>query len=70
MRIQSNLRLLMAEYRINSVTELVDKSGLSRGAIDKVYHEKNLEKISLGTLVSLCEVFDCKLDDLIRIIKK
>lgn len=58
----------MAEMKISSISELMRMSDLSRGAIEKVYHERNLENINLSTLVALCKVFNCTLDDLIQII--
>ncbi|ASA26421.1 helix-turn-helix domain-containing protein [Paenibacillus donghaensis] len=64
--LKSNLRVLMAEHRIDDITELMDRSGLSRNSINKLYRETNLESIKLETLFKLCDTFKCKLSDLIE----
>ena len=65
---QSKLRFLMAVKRINSIKELTDLSGLSRPPLDKLYKEQKLETLTLETLAKVCDVFDCKLSDLIEYI--
>lgn len=64
--LKSNLRVLMAEHRIDDITELMEKSGLSRNSINKLYRETQLETIKLETLFKLCDTFQCKLSDLIE----
>ncbi|MEK4060049.1 MULTISPECIES: helix-turn-helix domain-containing protein [Paenibacillus] len=64
--LKSNLRVLMAKHRIDDITELMEKSGLSRNSINKLYREANLETIKLETLFKLCDMFQCKLSDLIE----
>ncbi|MFB5761862.1 helix-turn-helix domain-containing protein [Paenibacillus medicaginis] len=66
--IKSNLRLLMAEHRIDDITELMMKSGLSRNSINKLYRETNIETVKLETLFKLCDTFNCELSDLIEYI--
>lgn len=63
-----NLRILMAEQKINSIKELMELSDLSRNAINRLYQEENLEKVTMETLIKLCDVFKCKLSELIEYI--
>lgn len=65
---QSKLRFLMAAKKINSIKELTDLAGLSRPPLDKLYKEQKLETLTLETLAKVCDVFDCKLSDLIEYI--
>jgi putative transcriptional regulator len=64
--IKCNIRELMAEHRIDDITELMAKSGLSRNSINKLYRETNIETTKLETLFKLCNTFNCKLSDLIE----
>ncbi|MGG3509829.1 helix-turn-helix transcriptional regulator [Paenibacillus lautus] len=64
--IKCNLRKLMAEHRIDDITELMAKSGLSRNSINKLYREIYIETAKLETLFKLCDTFNCKLSDLIE----
>lgn len=66
--IKCNLRLLMAEKKIDDITELMNLSGLSRNAINRLYKENSIENSSLGTLIKLCDTFKCKLSDLLEYI--
>lgn len=64
--IKCNIRELMAEHRIDDITELMAKSGLSRNSINKLYRETHIETTKLETLFKLCDTFNCKLSDLIE----
>lgn len=64
--IKCNIRVLMAEHRIDDITELMERSGLSRNSVNKLYKEINIETTKLETLFKLCDTFDCKLSDLIE----
>ena len=64
--IKCNLRYFMAENKIDTITELVNKSGLSRNAINKIYHEDSIETSRLSTFLTLCDTFNCKLSELIE----
>jgi len=66
--LKCNLRLLMAQYKIDDITSLMDVSDLSRNAINKLYREEKLETVKLETLLKLCDTFNCKLSDLIEYI--
>ncbi|MFF2889250.1 helix-turn-helix domain-containing protein [Paenibacillus sp. NPDC057967] len=67
-RIKCNIRELMAKHRIDDITELMEKSGLSRNSINKLYRETNIETTKLETLFKLCDTFNCQLSDLIEYI--
>ncbi|WP_176718223.1 helix-turn-helix domain-containing protein [Paenibacillus kribbensis] len=64
--VKCNIRELMAEHRIDDISELMAKSGLSRNSINKLYRETNIETTKLETLFKLCDTFNCKLSDLIE----
>ncbi|AUO06324.1 transcriptional regulator [Paenibacillus jamilae] len=64
--LKCNIRALMAEHRIDDITELMSLSGLSRNSINKLYRETNIETTKLETLFKLCDTFNCKLSDLIE----
>ncbi|MGA3677839.1 helix-turn-helix domain-containing protein [Lysinibacillus agricola] len=68
MVVKSNLRILMAEHRIDGISELMEKSGLSRNAINRLYKgtDEEMKSTNLKTLITLCEVFECKLSDLLE----
>jgi putative transcriptional regulator len=64
--LKCNLRRLMADHRIDDISDLMVKSGISRNSINKLYRETNIESIKLETLFKLCDTFKCKLSDLIE----
>lgn len=64
--IKCNIRTLMAEHWIDDITELMNRSGLSRNSINKLYRETNIETTKMETLIKLCDTFNCKLSDLIE----
>lgn len=61
-----NIRRLMADHRMDDITELMERSGLSRNSINKLYRETDLETVKIETLLKLCDTFQCKLSDLIE----
>jgi putative transcriptional regulator len=64
--LKCNLRRLMADHRIDDISDLMVKSGISRNSINKLYRETNIESIKLETLFKLCDTFKCKLSELIE----
>lgn len=56
----------MAQHKVDNITELMSKSGISRNSINKLYNEINIESTKLETLFKLCNAFNCKLSDLIE----
>ncbi len=64
MGIKIRLSTLMGENRYN-IQVVCDKTGISRTAISKLYHEKKAG-IDFSTLSRLCKLFDCKPNDLLE----
>lgn len=60
------LRVMMAKRKIDNITQLIELSGLSRNAINKVYKEENVESTELRTLIKLCDALNCNLSDLVE----
>ena len=65
---KSKLRYLMADKKINSLSELIRQSQISRETLNKLYHEEKLETIKLEMITKLCDFFQCTLSDLIEYI--
>lgn len=66
--VKCHLRRLMADQKIDDITQLMKLSGLSRNAINKLYREENIETTKMETLFKLCDTFKCNLSDLIEFI--
>lgn len=68
MSIEMKIRFLMAEHKIDGVGELMKRSGLSRNAINRLYKgtDEDIKATNMKTLITLCDVFNCKLSDLIE----
>jgi len=66
MEIKNNLRVVMAEKRIDSVADLMQLTGLSRNALNKLWHNEEVDTVKLGTLIQICESLDIKLSDLVE----
>lgn len=60
------LSKLLGEKRITQ-KELSDKTGIRPATINEIYHEI-IERVNLEHLDLICEVLNCKLDDLIQYI--
>ena len=65
---KSKLRYLMADNNINSLSKIINETGLSRNTLNKLYHSKNIETLSLQMLAVLCNYFKCTLNDLVEFI--
>ncbi|KMT22324.1 helix-turn-helix domain-containing protein [Clostridium cylindrosporum] len=63
--IKCNLRILMAEHKVDDISQLMKMSGLSRNSINKLYKEEDISSIKIDTLIKLCNVFKCNLSTLI-----
>ena len=66
MSIVSQIRYVMAEKKINSISDLQRITGLSRNVLNKLFHEQKLEGLTLGTLHQLCKALHIQLGDLIE----
>jgi putative transcriptional regulator len=53
----------MAQHYL-SIQEVHEKTGLSRTTISKLYNETSA-KIGLDTIAALCDLFNCKVSDLL-----
>lgn len=62
----NNLRVIMGQKRIDNVADLMDKTKLSRNALNKLWHDTELETIKLGTLMQICVALDISLSELIE----
>lgn len=65
---KSKLRYLMADKKINKITDLMSATGVSRPPLDKLFKEDRLETLSLEVLAKICDFFQCPLQDLIEYI--
>lgn len=63
--IKNNLRLIMAEKRIDNVAELMEITKLSRNALNKLWHDEDIESVKLGTLIQICDALEIELADLL-----
>lgn len=66
MSVKNNLRIVMAQKRIDSVSELMQLTGLSRNALNKLWHDDDIESVKLGTLIQVCDALDIKLSELME----
>lgn len=66
MGIENNLRILMAKKRIDNLSDLINLTGLSRNALNKLWHNENIESVKLSTLMVICEKLNVQLSDLIE----
>lgn len=66
MSIKNNLRFIMADQRINNVTELMQVTKLSRNAVNKLWHDKDLGSVKLETLTQVCDSLGVTLSQLIE----
>ena len=64
MAIKSKLSILMGEKRYN-IQMVCDKTGISRAAISKLYHDKKTG-IDFSTLSKLCKLFGCQPTDVLE----
>jgi putative transcriptional regulator len=66
--IEIKLHEMMAKRKIKTIEQLHEKTGLSRKALSKAFHNKN-KRMDLVALGKLCEALDCEIGELI-VIKK
>ena len=65
---KSKLRFLMAEHKIDSITELMKITKVSREPLTKLYSEEKIETLKLDVLARICDGFKCSLNELIEYI--
>lgn len=64
--IHCNLRKLMYERKIRTISALVRLTGVSRIALSKLYDEKELSSIKVETYIKVCDGFGCSLHELLE----
>lgn len=64
--IKNHLSKIMGEKRM-TITEVSKRTGMSNTTISNLYNEK-VKRLDFDTLEKLCELFDCKVQDLIEYI--
>lgn len=64
--LKSYLRHRMADLKIDDITTLVKRSGVSRNTINKLYRSQDVETVKIGTLIQLCNALNCNLSDLVE----
>lgn len=64
--IESRLRHLMADKKINSRSELQRMTGLSRTPLDRLYRGEAIDGVPLGIIYRICKAMGCELKDLIK----
>lgn len=64
--IHNNLRLIMAEKRIDNLTDLMNLTGLSRNALLRLWRNDNVEAANLSTLIVICDKLKVPLSRLIE----
>ena len=62
----SHIRYRMADKQLSDISELMALAGVSRTAVNKLFHNEKLKTINLGTLIRLCDALDCSLSELVE----
>lgn len=65
MPLDNKLRLVMANNRINNISELIAITGVSRNSLNKLWHNENVESIKVATLVQICDSLNIDLSELL-----
>lgn len=64
--LKNYIRHRMADQKIDDITELMERSGVSRNSINKLFRGSNVETLKLDTLMRLCDALHCNLSDLVE----
>lgn len=62
--IKSNLHVLMGTYKIKSIRQLSEATGISRLSLTKIYDGEG-KGIEYATLDTLCRYFKCDVGDIL-----
>jgi len=65
--IRCHLARMMGEHKMR-IADVVRETGLSRNTITLLYKE-SAQKVDLGALDKLCELFNCDIGDLLERVK-
>ena len=55
--LKSKIRHIMADHKVFTVKQMEKDTGLSRNALNRLYHEKDMDGVSLGTLHRICKTY-------------
>lgn len=66
MPLENNFRIIMAKKRIDNISEAINITGLSRNALNKLWHNEDLETMKLETLMIVCDKMGVKLSELLE----
>ncbi|NRD80328.1 helix-turn-helix transcriptional regulator [Bacillus sp. BRMEA1] len=66
--IKIGLDELMWQKRIKNISQLAEKSGISRPTLYRI-SKGEINKINVSTLISLCNALECQVNDLLVIEK-
>lgn len=64
--IKCNLSKLMGEHKM-TIQDVHNATNLNRNTISNLYHEK-VTRIDFDTIEKLCNLFECSLNDLFKIV--
>ena len=64
--LKNYIRHRMADQKIDDITELMERSGVSWNSINKLFRGSNVETLKLDTLMRLCDALHCNLSDLVE----
>lgn len=64
--LKNYIRHRMADQKIDDIAELMERSGVSRNSINKLFRGSNVETLKLDTLMRLCDALHCNLSDLVE----
>lgn len=64
--IRFKLRMLMANKGVKTLTEVSEKTGISRTALTRI-DNNTAKRIDLDTLEKLCSYFNCDVGDILSV---
>lgn len=64
--LKNYIRYRMADQNIDDITGLMERSGVSRNAITKLFRNENVDTLKVGTLMRICDALECNLSDLLE----
>jgi len=62
--IRCHLSRMMGEHKMR-IADVARETGLSRATVTQFYKE-TVQKVNLNALEKLCELFDCRIGDLLE----
>lgn len=59
---------LMVDHKIKTIAELSRRTGLNKNTLSKIVNNDKPETLTLENILKICDLFNCKLSDLIEYI--